>query len=671
MYIFWPEQAMGCCALIETKQLPAYLRPPGPASRYYGTLRYDEQDNSWVIEGEPCVIEMAKRLFPGSDGRRPGQARFHNNRRANGDLNWLMLRYPLQIMEPEKWRAALEDATEHVLKREEIYLRPQKALPPPTFKGELRPFQQEGLAFLLNNRRCLLADEMGLGKTVQALAFLAAAEDFPALIVVPPHLVINWTKEIRRFLVPPAPPGQIVTLFEGEYNMNDRVHVIQGLKPYDLPPASIYIIHYLLLRGWKKYLPDFGFKAVIFDEIQELRHKGTEKYSAASLLAQNTADVIGLSGTPIYNRGGEIWNVLNILEYHCLGDWDSFTREWCYGYGSDIVVKPELLGDYLKREGLMLRRTKEQVLKELPPKRRVVQTVDCDRGVYGKLIQEAVEKAGMLDTIKDAFERGRTTREIVNSARQATGIAKAGCVAAFVKMLLEAGEKVLLFAYHHAVFDIYAEELKEFKPVRITGKESPKEKEQAVEAFMQDRSPVVIISLRAAAGLNLHKATCVVFGELDWSPAIHSQAEDRAHRIGQEDSVLCYYLVCDEGSDESIQEALGLKVSQFVGLMGDKAESEEDRALAQVVATEHMNRIVEKLKARGKKEAERMEQQSADNRQFVFEAGYWWHVPCSDPMEFPRRGKMIPSTIITDEERTWTCADCGIVASEREMKVKR
>lgn len=605
---------MGCCALIESMQVPAYLAPTGPANRYYGTLRYDEHDNSWIIEGEPCVIQIAKRLFPGSDGRKPGQARFYGNRRINGDLNWLMMRYPLEIVDPERWRTALEEATEHVLKREEINLRPQKVLPPPTFTGELRTFQQEGLAFLLHNRRCLLADEMGLGKTVQALAFLAATGDYPALIIVPPHLVINWTKEIKRFLVPPSPPGQPPVLFENEYHINDRVHVIRGLKPYDLPPASIYIIHYLLLRGWKRYLPSFGFKAAIFDEIQELRHRGTEKYSAASLVAESAPDVIGLSGTPIYNRGGEIWNVMNVLEYHCLGDWDAFTREWCYGYGSDTVVKPDLLGDYLKREGLMLRRTKEQVLKELPPKRRVVQAIDCDRGIYGNLIQEAVEKAGTLDTIKDAFERGRATREIVNSARQATGIAKAGYVAAFVKMLLEAGEKVLLFAYHHAVFDIYTEELKEFNPVRITGKENSREKDRSVEAFKEGRSPVTIISLRAAAGIDgLQSATCVVFGELDWSPAIHSQAEDRAHRMGnQGDSILCYYLVSDEGSDESIQEALGLKVSQFVGLMGDKAESEEDRALAQVVATEHMNRIVEKLKARGKKELEKAKKVKTD-----------------------------------------------------------
>jgi len=207
-----------------------------------------------------------------------------------------------------------------------------------------------------------------------------------------------------------------------------------------------------------------------------------------------------------------------------------------------------------------------------------------------------VEKAGLIDGANSTFKRGRLENEIVNTSRQATGIAKAKYVATFVKMLLEAGEKVLLFAYHHAVFDIYLDELKEFNPHKVTGRENSKQKDTAVEFFMNDETNILMISLRAAAGMNLQKATCVVFGELDWSPAIHSQAEDRAHRMGQMDSVLCYYLVSEGGSDEDMQEALGLKVSQFMGLMGDKAETEQDKIMAQSQAKNHMRKIVEKLK---------------------------------------------------------------------------
>ncbi len=107
---------------------------------------------------------------------------------------------------------------------------------------------------------------------------------------------------------------------------------------------------------------------------------------------------------------------------------------------------------------------------------------------------------------------------------------------------------------------------------------------------MNGRSNLCCLSMRAASGLNLQRANCVVFGELDWSPAVHSQAEDRAHRMGQEDSVLSYYLVTQTGSDQQIQDYLGLKVSQFVGIMGDEAESEEDRMLAQKAANNHMKK---------------------------------------------------------------------------------
>jgi SWI/SNF-related matrix-associated actin-dependent regulator 1 of chromatin subfamily A len=571
--------------------IPAYLARIDEADYYFGELIFDIETHSWVIYGEPCVIEAAKRIFPGSSGKGAGMARFKNTKRANGDLNWLMQRYPLRIKQPDLWEKSYSEAVEHVVKRQELLNEPRKVTPPLEFKGELMEFQKEGLAFLLQNRRTLLADEMGLGKTPTAISFLATTQSYPALIVVPPHLVRNWEKELNKFV---RLPGGIMSFLDENH---DSVHVIKGLKPYELPKASVYIIHYLLLRGWKNALPSFGFKAVIFDEIQELRHTGTEKYSAASLVAGECENVIGLSGTPIYNRGGEIWNVINILEYHCLGDWDSFTREWCYGYGSDIIRNPALLGDYLKREGLMIRRTKDQVLKELPPKRRVIQTVDFDSGTYGNLIQSAIKKAKMLDKITDHFEKGRLSREVVNESRQAIGIAKAPYVAAFVRMLLEAGERVLLFAYHHAVHDIYQTELKDFRPVRITGHETGSEKEKSVEAFMSGKTSLCIISLRAGAGLNLQKANCVVFGELDWSPAVHSQCEDRAHRIGQEDSILCYYLVAEEGTDETIQEFLGLKVSQFVGIMGDRPESEEDKILAQQKATEHMNKIVQKLRS--------------------------------------------------------------------------
>lgn len=574
--------------------LPPYLvdsdgaqSPESQTQRTYGTLSYNARRKCWTVKGDPMVTELCKRLFPGSATARRGEARFTAHRRVVGDLNWLMLRYPLLVKpaDRQRWETALEEAREYAVHRELARRMPEKVQPDPAvFKGQLTDFQQEGLAFLLRCDRCLLADEMGLGKTVQALAWLCQTGAYPAMVVAPPHLMRNWENEIARFVQ--KPDGSPL-----------RVHVIHGLKPYALPPADIYLMHYLLLRGWKEALPDMGLPTVVFDEIQELRHSGTEKYSAASLLAEAAQRVVGLSGTPIYNQGAEIWNVVNILDFHVLGDYESFTREWCYGYGNRIVQKPELLGEHLRSEGLMLRRTKQEVLKELPPKRRLVMTVDSDEGVYRRLMEPVNQTLRLMRGAADAnaSQRALWEMEIERGERQATGIAKGPAVAQFVRALLEGGEKVLLFAHHHEVMDIYKRELKSFSPAFITGRETPAMKERSVERFMTGHTDLCCISLRAASGLNLQRATCVVFGELDWSPAVHSQAEDRAHRMGQTDSILCYYLVSQGGSDQEMQDALGLKVSQFVGLMGDTPQSETDALLGAQEARQHVERLVQRL----------------------------------------------------------------------------
>ncbi len=567
----------------ETTLYPSYLRDAFYPGKTYGILSYNRRSKCWMIRGEENVIELALRLFPEASSKKRTEVRFAAHRRIIGDLNWLMLRYPLDIKETdrERYELALEEAREFARAKERLRNSELSAEPPEnTFVGTLMPFQKEGLAFLLGTDRALLADEMGLGKTVQALSYVASVQAYPILLVVPTHLMRNWEQECRRFL-----------RVEGEL----KIHTIKGLKPYKLPEAHIYIIHYLLLRGWRSKLPDMGFKTVIFDEIQELRHAGTEKYSVSSLLSSAADRVIGLSGTPIYNYGGEIWNVINILDFQFLGSFEAFTRAWCSGYGNMVVTHPDKLGDYLRNEGIMLRRTKDQVLPQLPPKRRLVQEIDWDDALYRKMLTGAIEKFGLLENAENESQRTIIEDSICQDERRATGCAKAPYVGAFVRTLLDGDEKVLLFAHHHDVMDIYKKEFAACHPVFVTGRETATEKALAVEKFMCGRTNLCIVSLRAASGLNLQRATCVVFGELDWSPAVHSQAEDRAHRIGQEDSVLCYYLVSPKGSDKEMQQALGLKVSQFVSLMGDAVPDEETEWARQSSAREHIHALVERL----------------------------------------------------------------------------
>jgi SNF2 family DNA or RNA helicase len=533
------------------------------------------------------MVSIAKRLFPGSKGFGPGEAKFPASKRIASDLNWFMIRYPLEIKNPEEWQKILTEARKHFEDMEAFLEMPSKVAPPPVFKGTLLEFQKEGLAFLNHNPRTLLADEMGLGKTPMALAWLSMREGGPPyLIVAQPHMMGTWRDEILKFM------------------HSDSVHVIKGQTPYPLPRVDFYLIHYLLLNHWKDVLIEYDFHGCVFDEIQELRRAVSKKYSAASMIGQTIQNTIGLSGTPFYNYGGEIWNVLNILEFHCLGDYDSFSREWCGGYRNPRIENPEVFGAYLRSEGLFLRRVKDDVLTELPPKRRIVQKVDADYDEFDHLILPLVDQARSIPSIKDAWERGKVTMDLVEETRRVTGIAKAGYVATFVGALLEAGQPCILYGHHHDVMDIYMDHLKKYYPVMISGRQDATKKDLARKVFMDDGGDgtnLIIVSLRSGTGLNLQRAKCVVFGELDWSPAVHTQCEDRAHRIGVKDSVLCYYLASDAGTDPKVLETLGLKTSQFVGIMGDRPETEEDKMIAQIDIKKHVQEIIEMLQSGGRK----------------------------------------------------------------------
>lgn len=205
--------------------LPPYLREIDPnPPRPVGTLTYNRRSRCWVVKATPDVTEMCKRLFPGSQGSKRGEARFTAHRRVFADLCWLLQRYPLTVRMADLTRfdEAVAETRGAAIRKAKAERLPERTAPPEgTFAGELRTFQQEGLSFLLRNERCLLADEMGLGKTVQALACLAASQSLPALIIPPAHLTLNWQEEALRFLrVNGAPP---------------RVHIIRGLTPYPLP----------------------------------------------------------------------------------------------------------------------------------------------------------------------------------------------------------------------------------------------------------------------------------------------------------------------------------------------------------------------------------------------------------------------------------------------------
>ena len=585
--------------------VPDYLEQPSNEGYKYGNVEYDEGIDSFVIQGEPAMLEMAKRMFPGSQIVDRGSIRFKATRRAGGDLNWFLLRFPVEFQKGawEKLLEVRDGAIEHARRREDnTNLNP--VVPPAEFTAELLPFQKEGVAYLVANKRALLGDGTGLGKTFTTLGAVAAAKAMPALIVVQAHLQKQWQRVIGSLF---NLPGEVqLSMEDTEWSMSKKkgevfCHICKGLTPYELPDVPFVICHYGLLRGWRDTLNERCFKAVVFDEVQELRHTGSKKYSVASELSSDAEYVWGLSGTPIFGYGIEMWCVMNAIDYHCLSDREAFTREWCRGYGDKIVEKPKVLGDYLRREGLMLRRRIYEVQSELPPVRRIVQDVDKDDDLYNQLASEAISLAHKYDKIGGWGGRGKAALRIESDSRRATGVAKAPYVASFVSTMMEGGEIPLIFAWHHDVHDRLMEVLGPKGVVKVTGKETVKQKEAALEKFMSGDASGMLLSLRSAAGLDglQMRATCCIFAELDWAPAVHSQAEARIQRMGVNkalEEVMSYYCVTDTGMDEVIQEALGLKTQQFVMMMDDEIETEDERALARQAAEGRIKKLIDVLK---------------------------------------------------------------------------
>lgn len=431
--------------------------------------------------------------------------------------------------------------------------------------------------------------------TPQALALLDTVDDWPAVVVCQPHVQRHWEIKIEEFLTAvragqPKPEGSLTWLS------------LRGAKPSrDVPPADLYLIHYLVLRHWDGWIKARGVRSVILDEVQETRHPGTAKSDAVRSITRTARNVVGLSGTPIYNRGVEIYNVMNAISRGSLGPKVDFQEAWCLKNDPEIVEDPALLGKYLVDRKLMLRRRKDEVLTELPPKRRVVEMIDADNALFADFVREAQRLARSAFEAKDPFDRSRMEAEAVNGARRATAIAKAPAAVAFLRGLLEAGEPTLVFAHHHAMVDTILdgfECLEDRRPACITGRETLAAKSANQERFVKGETDLCIIGLRAATGLDglQARAKCVVFAELDWSPAVHRQAEDRAHRMGQKDSVLAYYLVADVGTDPFMMEALNLKLSQFLGLMQDRDETEDDRAVAEQASKQHLERVLAMLR---------------------------------------------------------------------------
>lgn len=521
-------------------------------ARTYGKLAF--AGNRWVISDlEPQVAIRIKRTFPRINPTQVGSFHFADSDENRTELEWWLSRYPLAISGADRIRLS-EGRLRFERIRAELEQVLQRDWQPSSEPGRLkrgktlRPNQARAVEIARRLGRLIVADDVGLGKTLAALATIMEDQFLPCAIIVQPHVASQWFDD-----------------FIGEFT-SLSAHIIQGTSPYVLPDRDCYIFKYSNIHGWVDIADTGRFRSVVFDEIQELRHgRGTTKGAAADVFARNADLRIGLSATPVFNYGGEMFSICDIIEPGVLGTREEFVREWCrYDNDSKMIVKdPEALGMHLRDLNFILREVGQG-----PPPNRIIHDVPYDEEAAAA--DEALAKALAIKVLSGSFtERGQAARELDMMARHTTGVAKARHVAAFCRILLEAGTPIILGGWHRDVYDIWLKELAPFNPMLYTGSETVKQKDAVKQAFMTGHCDCIIMSLRSGAGLDglQHRCKTVVHGELDWSPKVHEQLRGRLRPHARTEPIDEFYVVADGGSDPLIAALHGLKASQAFGIL--------------------------------------------------------------------------------------------------------
>jgi len=429
---------------------------------------------------------------------------------------------------------------------------------PTTFQGELRDYQVTGFQWLVRLAHwgvgACLADDMGLGKTIQALAaILTRTADGPTLVVAPTSVGTNWVREAARF----AP-----TLRVARFGAGDRREMVESAGAFDLIVCS-----YGLLAQEGDLLAEREWHTVILDEAQAIKNMATKRSKAAMEL-QGGFKLI-TTGTPIENHLGELWNQFRFINPGMLGSIKSFNTRFAVPIERDSDREASKKLRKLIHP-FILRRRKNQVLDELPPRTEImlqVELSDEETAMYEALRRQAVEKlaAGGVQAEKQRFQ---IFAEIMKLRRMCCNpklvapktTVKGSKLAVFGEVLaelLDNRHKALVFSQFVDHLSIIREYL-EAQGVRyqyLDGSTSVKKRQERIDAFQAGEGEVFLISLRAGGlGLNLTAADYVIHMDPWWNPAVEDQASDRAHRIGQHRPVTVYRLVTAGTIEEKIVE---------------------------------------------------------------------------------------------------------------------
>ncbi|KAI8515486.1 SWI/SNF- matrix-associated actin-dependent regulator of chromatin sub A-like protein 1 [Branchiostoma belcheri] len=444
----------------------------------------------------------------------------------------------------------------------------------PKLVNTLLPFQRKGVNFAIwRNGRVLIADDMGLGKTMQALCVAAYyRQEWPLLIVTPSSLRLTWAEAFHRWL-PSVDPQAVTVMLTGKDNPRSGLVTITRwafhrwlpsvdpqaitvmLTGKDNPKSGqVTITSYDLMVRCSQQIRARGYRVIIMDESHVLKNFKTARTKAALPLLKAASRVILLSGTPALSRPSELFTQLSAVEPRLFSSFHEFGVRYCEGkqtafcwdYSGSCNMKELQL---VLEERVMIRRLKKDVLSQLPSKQR--QVVVMEPGVVNmKSFQAAATE--MTKKHKNNAEQRGALLQYFNE----TALVKIPHIKDYVLDLLESDRKFLVFAHHQIVLDSLGDVLdkKGYGYIRIDGKTPSDVRQQLCDRYQtQDSCQVALLSITAAStGLTLTAASLVVFAELFWNPGFLVQAEDRAHRIGQQDCVNVHYLVARGTADDYI-----------------------------------------------------------------------------------------------------------------------
>jgi len=429
---------------------------------------------------------------------------------------------------------------------------------PERLNATLRDYQVDGFQWMTRlaswGAGACLADDMGLGKTIQTIAVLLdKAEQGPSLVVAPASVVPNWSKEIRRF----APTLTVSILNEAP----DRKQLIE-----EGGAAHVVISTYGLLVTEEGLLTQKQWNVICLDEAHSIKNRDT-KTSASAMKLEGQQRII-LTGTPIQNHLGELWNLFQFINPGLLGPYEQFQKKYILPISQDHDTQRQ---QQLKRlvAPFMLRRTKQEVVEELPDKTEVTRTVqlsDEEMAVYEVIRRKAKKELEELEASGKALN--------INALAEITKLRQCACSASLVKKgfagstiakldafeelvsnIYQTGNCTLVFSQFTSFLELAAKRLDQQKIpyFYLDGSTPMRKRTQMVEAFQKGERPVFLISLKAGGlGLNLTGANYVIHLDPWWNPAIEQQATDRAYRIGQRQNVTVYHLISANTIEEKI-----------------------------------------------------------------------------------------------------------------------